>query len=182
MFKALARVASFVFGPFVQTEPESLTFSIDYSRAPKRLLALLEDTPFTLNQTDVGIGVVHFEAKLFQFQEGTPLEFMESSILFDDMVNPWAPARVEHLWAFGQKYLEMWHYGPDSGRGQKLRLLSVGSKARNRQDDVVVPMLGQTDCGGMSLMTIIYTVHGSNIASEPRNRVLAIRVLPETRQ
>ncbi len=53
-----------------------------------------------IKMADIG----EFETKLFQFYQGVSTDEVKKRIEADDPANPWLPARIQHLLAFGEKF------------------------------------------------------------------------------
>jgi len=70
-----------------------------------------------------GTGCVEYEARLFVFERGVSSEDAEKAIRDADPVNPWEPAKIEHLLAFGAKY-------PDAQREHPI--IALGSVSANK--------------------------------------------------
>jgi len=64
-----------------------------------------------------GAGIVRFESKIFHFNRGISSDDAVAAIQADDPQNPWAPAKIEHLLAYGAMNPEEQRQYPSVGLG-----------------------------------------------------------------
>jgi hypothetical protein len=64
-----------------------------------------------------GTGIVKFEPKLFHFDREISSEDVVKAIIADDRKNPWEPAKIEHLLAYGATFPEHQRQHPIVGLG-----------------------------------------------------------------
>jgi hypothetical protein len=105
--------------------PDPLTLTVDYGQSLHQMIATghygwinPDITPGRFSV--VGERVVQFERKLFHFDCDMLPEKAVEAIRRADAMNPWEPAKIEHLLAFGAKY-------PEEQR--KYPILALGSVA-----------------------------------------------------
>jgi hypothetical protein len=109
----------------------------------------------------IGTGVVELETKVFQFDRRYISSSSEAStaIKADDTQNPWEPAPIEALLAYGTKYPETRHEYPLVGLG------SLGVNNRNR----VAPCIDRM--GDLSNLNLEWW----DKSWDEKNRFLAVR-------
>jgi len=91
--------------------PDSLTLTIDYGQSLHQMIAAGRYDWINGDVTSerfavVGEGIVQFAWKVFHFDCDMLSEKAIGAIRSADVTNPWRPARIEHLLAFGAKHRE----------------------------------------------------------------------------
>ncbi len=91
--------------------PAENTILVDYNLTLEQMIAAGKfdwlNNDINSNQFPVkGEGLVNYEVRLFEFNEVISSQDAEKRIEEADPANPWEPARIEHLLAFGTKYPE----------------------------------------------------------------------------
>jgi len=91
--------------------PDPRTLTVDYDQSLHQMIAAGHYDWINSDITSerfavVGEGIVQFEWKIFHFDCDMLSEKAVGAIQSADVTNPWKPARIEHLLAFGAKHLE----------------------------------------------------------------------------
>jgi len=96
---------------------EGFKLEVDYGASLEQMIATgkydwLNDDISQKQFQITGAGQAEFEARLFNFERGISSEDAEKGIREADHANPWEPAKIEHLLAFGAKYPEAQRANP----------------------------------------------------------------------
>ena len=124
------------------TITEARVISIDYSMSLEAMIAAgkydWKNGNITANEFPVeGTGIIRFETKVFHFDRNISSGDAVAAIKADDPRNPWEPAKIEHLLAYGAK-------NPEDQR--KYPIIGLGSVALVR-GGCFVPCLGGSVVG-----------------------------------
>jgi len=106
--------------------PDIFRFTVDYGQSLDQMIAVghydwMNDDITAKRFPIVGEGVVEFEARLFHFNRSISSETAVGKIKEADPENPWIPAKIEYLLAFGEKFSE---------EQRKFPIIGLGSVAR----------------------------------------------------
>jgi hypothetical protein len=85
----------------IQTTTKQI-FTVDYTKTLQHMIAVGNYDWVNVE----GTGIVQFEPKVFHFDRDISSEDAVAAIKADDPQNPWEPAKIEHLLAYGAAYPE----------------------------------------------------------------------------
>lgn len=91
--------------------PDVIILPIDYSKSLEQMIAAVnydwKNDELTAKRFPiVGEGVVEYEFRYFHFNRNVSSETAVDLIKREDVENPWYPAKLEHLLAFGENFPE----------------------------------------------------------------------------
>ena len=110
-----AETAPAALGPSMETAaavlPDRLILAVDYAQSLEQMIAAGH---YGWANSDIGrerfaikgVGRAEFEARLFHFDHGSSSDGAVDAIKNADPADPWEPAKIEHLLAFGAKFPE----------------------------------------------------------------------------
>lgn len=99
-------LAAFGLGAII---PEQIILTIDYTKSLKEMIAAGDHNWKKIDFTVagfkiVGEGVVEYEFRCFYWSRNVSSQTAVSLIIEEDVENPWEPAKIEHLLAFGTAF------------------------------------------------------------------------------
>lgn len=147
----------------VVINPEIIT--VDYSMSLENMIGVgrydWTNSDITAKRFPIiGEGKIDFEVKIFHFDRSISSEDAVAQIIASDSENPWEPAKIENLLAYGAK-------NPEEQR--KFRIVGLGSVGKVGGDRRV-PFLSRDSCSGRDLDLLYWHgVWGGNY------RFLAVR-------